>query len=177
MEQQASIPKTFILNSFNHYFEKEVSSKGYAYDANPGADTYDRVFLLSADEVVKYFKVEEGDYAENGKVFWDYPGDIRMKSNGTEYAFNRGLMLNAARHIDYPDLNHMYSPTLFADWWLRSPGVNIVSRTRELNYAALVNYKGQLSLSGESAYYKSAGVRPAIWVDIESASYNVNHED
>jgi hypothetical protein len=172
LEQKLSVREKFVPNDFNTYYEQEMSSNGVSYDANPGIDTFDKVFLLSAGEAAKYFKVKSGTVSDINTIVWDYSGDERLKCIGTEYAFNNGLLLGTSRHIEWPDYNHLYSSTIFGNWWLRSVGKKMTTRNREYNYSSYVTYQGKLSVSGESPDFAAYGVRPAIWVNVKEAVYN-----
>ncbi len=172
-EQQDSINTTFLVNDFNYYYEKPMTSKGVSYDANPGIDTYDKIFLLSLDEARQYFDIKVGSYSENGMVYWkSSEKDARIRCTGTEYAFNKGLLIGGNRHVDWLDYNHMYSPTLYGGWWLRSIGKKITSRNFEYNYISSITYKGELFVSGESPDFTAYGVRPVMWVDLKKISSN-----
>ena len=46
-------------------------------------------------------------------------------------------------------------------WWLRSPGFNT-------NYAAYANYDGLFCYSGLSIRTNSVGVRPSMWINLDS---------
>ncbi len=158
-----------------------MSDKGYSYDANPGIDTTDKVFLLSAEDVIKYFKFKTGSYSESGTIKWTGSSDARLKCFGTEYAFTHGLYLQSVadsstqnRHIEWMDSGHTFAANIACNWWLRSVGkVTTDLRTQiSSNLITDVNYAGALLLSGENAYSDFMGVRPAVWVNSKLASYN-----
>ncbi|MCR5823746.1 MAG: SH3 domain-containing protein [Lachnospiraceae bacterium] len=181
LEQQASVNKSFLINDYHIYVDKPMSDKGYSYDANPGIDTTDRVFLLSTEDVIKYFKFKTGSYSESGTIKWTGSSDARLKCFGTEYAFTHGLYLQSVadsstqnRHIEWMDSGHTFAANIACNWWLRSVGkVTTDLRTQiSTNLITDVNYAGALLLSGENAYSEFMGVRPAVWVNSKLASYN-----
>ena len=125
-EEKARIAERNIENSANPWFDTEG-----------GADTADKVFLLSIEEVVRYF----GDSGELSARFDDDVWRIE-----DEY--------NTARIAAY-DGNE---GTMLWWWWLRSPGSNGF-------YAATVNINGSVDVSGVYAGSGGGGVRPAIWLN------------
>ena len=97
------------------------ADKNPKYSTNPGNATTDKVFLLSINEVYKYFN------------------DFHARECAlTAYAKAHGAAL----------------------WWLRSPG----SPYR----AAFVYPTGALVYNGESVKVSYGGVRPALWIDLDS---------
>ena len=105
---------------------------------NGGNPTSDNIFLLSIDEVVKYFgdsgKLQTKQFGPKGEAWWfdDQYDDVRSAKFGSKNAW----------------------------WWLRSPGY-INSR------AAYIAIKGLVHLHGESVKGKNGGVRPALWLRTE----------
>ncbi len=111
------------------------------WDTEGGADTQDKVFLLSCAEAEKYLAVTREDKENIGSRVWP-----------TAYALKA---FQAGRYASYP--------TPFSEsagrWWLRSPGERQSS-------AAVVSYEGSLTCMYVSRYglNDSICVRPAIWV-------------
>ena len=173
-EQKDSVVKSFVVNEYNHYYNTEIPEKGISYATNPGADTYDCLFLLSEEEVIKYFNVTESEVTNWESIMWSV-ADPRLKSYGTLHAFNKGLMLSNTRHISWENYNHEFSATVPCSWWLRTTGVEYISRSREFNYIEAIKYQSSttsLWISGEAPTYTACGIRPAMWIDIGLASYN-----
>lgn len=83
--------------------------------------TQDRIFLLSKEEVRRYF-----------------PSDEDRTAYTTDYA---GKGADA--------------------WWLRSSG------TPSYLWISLVNRQGGVNETGTLAYFKRAGLRPALWLNLE----------
>ncbi|MCL2109919.1 MAG: DUF6273 domain-containing protein, partial [Oscillospiraceae bacterium] len=107
-----------------------------------GADTQDRVFLLSLDEVVKYF-------GDSGQLS-NRPSEDTVQIND-EYSENR-----IARKVGLSGGGATGGNT----WWLRSPGF--------LSYSATsIDGRGNIRVSGDFANKEfSSYVRPALWLEI-----------
>lgn len=117
------------------------------YGTAGGNRTMDRVFLLSIDEVVKYFG-DSGDLgARNG---WDWVDEKWV------FLGRKGFYIN-----DQYNENRMgitqdgYGGSA---WLLRSPGYDDSS-------AAIVTSSGALFVIGDDVDYKACGVRPALWLN------------
>ncbi len=103
-----------------------------------GNDTNDKVFLLSLEEIYKYYGNDwfEEEYGEGACE--------KLIAPATQTAIK----------------NEVYSANNGADWWLRSPGMNA-------NYACFVSYDGRAGwfkcdiVDCNNDY----GVRPAIYVE------------
>ena len=126
-EERGRILETRVINSDNHW-----------YGTTGGADTTDRVFLLSIDEVVRYF-------GDSGQL-WNRPNDEWWIDD--EY--------NQARVAYRLEDNEAWW------WWLRSPGSNSYSAANVLSDGWL-NVSGN---SVHRSYY--GGVRPAMWLNLQS---------
>lgn len=129
--EQCSIRKWLNDSFLNTAFSKEEmaliqsttvsADKNPQYSTNPGNATTDKVFLLSINEVKKYFN------------------DFHARECAlTAYAKAHGAAL----------------------WWLRSPGSPYS--------AAFVYPTGALIYNGESVKVSYGGVRPALWIDLDS---------
>jgi len=62
----------------------------------------------------------------------------------------------------FTDDSSRIAPNTMGDpawWWLRSPGV-------AANYAAGINYGGDIAISGSSVSNGGGGVRPALWLNL-----------
>ena len=134
-----------FLSSFSESERNMIAETTVINNDNPwhgtpgGADTVDRVFLLSLEEIVRYF------------------GDSEQLQNrpGAEW-----LMIS-----DQYDTNRVAYVAIERDgrdgqpawWWLRSPG-DVSSN------AAGVNYKGVLWVFGHFVDSNRGGIRPAMWI-------------
>ncbi|MCL1844665.1 MAG: DUF6273 domain-containing protein [Defluviitaleaceae bacterium] len=125
---RAQILETYVVNNDNPWF----GTPG-------GANTVDRIFLLSLEEVARYFG-DSGQLAnyqptENSTGFSDNYNDIRVARTAEGLAFI---------------------------WWLRSPGDHPIR-------AAEVRESGRLIMTGGWAggSYANHGLRPALWLGLE----------
>ena len=127
-------------NTIGAEFRKE---NGYEPATIGGSDTEDRVFLLSIQEVQKYFGLSDSDLE-------DYKELDDLKAVPSEYATASG----AWTADDYA----------FSDsscwWWLRSPGDMQKS-------AASVYRGGSVAWGGDTVSYTGNCVRPAVWINLE----------
>jgi len=107
--------------------------------SNGGNDTTDKIFLLSVEEVVKYF------------------GDNGMLDNIPSNLFDLPEIADPYRYarIAYN------ADGLALGWWLRSPGIN----NRD---AAKVTQYGRIDYFGEWVNFRHQdnGVRPALWLNL-----------
>lgn len=128
-----------------------------------GKTTNDKIFLLSVEDVVKYF------------------GDSNQMKNRGERAYKRH---EKVRYPEGPDAATMWEEDLYtimsqlriddqynskriavgesgiAWWWLRSPA--------QFGYdAAFVDKDGTVCVNGTAVGNKDGGVRPAMWVDVD----------
>jgi len=118
-----------------------------------GVDTNDYIFLLSLEEVVKYFG-DSGDFENRKGWYWV------ETENGWEIELRdgRGLFIND----EYNDNRKAYMENNSDApwWWLRSPG-------DYSNYAAYVYGDGFVYVGGSTVGNDSGGVRPALWLSLE----------
>ncbi|MDR0883264.1 MAG: DUF6273 domain-containing protein [Oscillospiraceae bacterium] len=106
-----------------------------------GNQTEDKIFLLSLDELFKYLGVNQTILAQKET---DEDGDFWWFSD--EYDQNRTEKGNSGKSVW---------------WWLRSPGFGP-------HYAARVDDDGYVDLYGYNVSRSSGGVRPALWLNLES---------
>lgn len=138
--------RTWLNEEFYNtaFSKKEKKSVIESEIANPDNDGYDvlesetkeLVFLLSVNEVERYF-------GENDSVY----GNSRLATSATAYAVAQGV-----RVMEYGGIGDGNS-----DWDLRSNGYHE-------GYAAWVNDCGQ-TYAGGHAQAENRGIRPAIYVD------------
>jgi len=153
----------YYLN--NEYYDREFSVEEKAriietknsnppnpwYDTDGGAETLDRIFLLSLDEVVKYFG-DSKDLENKKRQLFDF--DKSTVNDIVTYESPDGNFLsdqyNKERIGTETDGKEWY-------WWLRSPGLNPY-------YAMYVNDDGILYVNGLEVSNVVGGVRLALWV-------------
>jgi hypothetical protein len=113
--------------------------------ASGGNDTTDRIFLLSIDEVLKYFG-DSGQLANQQEEQWG----VDDQNNEARIAH----CLPTCSQVGY----HREGGGSASWWWLRSPG-------RTCSSAASVNRVGLLYVPGHTVNYSYGGVRPAFWIN------------
>ena len=154
---QARIAQTYVVNYNNPWdfsnFEFAFGARFTGWGSTPGGNnTWDRIFLLSIDEVLQHF-------GDSGLVAIG----ATMRYSARDASAYHGLFstfiddqYNNARVAN--DLNGLGS-----SWWLRSPGVNPY-------FAASVFENGWLSKMGDIAAFWGEyflGIRPALWLYID----------
>jgi hypothetical protein len=125
------------------------------YYSKGGKDTQDRIFLLSLEEVDKYFG-DSGDYLNKRRKTFE---------EGKYIASNDGLWFSNNHDIDRVA---NYGSEGSSWWWLRSPG------WRDLDwifgnmtyYAASVSHDGSVNARGCVFTDSKGGVRPALWLKV-----------
>lgn len=137
-QEQERIVQTENRNADNQWF-----------GTSGGRDTVDKVFLLSIEEVVKYFG-DSGDLRARKGWYWESGRPVLKDGKG--YWINDEY--NGARIAKYRGEEGW--------WWLRSPGYDGDSD------AARVDYDGNLYMIGDDVINVFGGVRPALWLNPES---------
>ena len=147
---------TFSTIEKSRIIETSISNKpNQWYETSGGTDTFDKIFLLSLEELVSYF----GD-----------SGQLASPPNNDASAINDEY--NEARKTSDE------SDRVAWDWWLRSPG-------RGIHGAAYVKYDGTIDVAGWDAaggsgnvWFDAAGsggvvnergVRPVFWLSLSEA--------
>lgn len=108
---------------------KIITQANTRFGTEGGNVVYDKVFLLSVEEVEQYF----GD-------------DDSRKFLPTTMAHRNRMNFNPNEGSSW--------------WWLRTMG-------KDVDMAAVVTVKGEISLDGERVNIVSGGVRPAMWIECE----------
>ena len=138
------------------------------WDTPGGENTQDYIWLLSLEEVCRYFGNSEEqlssrtkralaqqikrDYWDKGKVEWDEWKEFYL--NNKIYVDDEN---SKNRVADYGNEGASW-------WWLRSPGTYS-------NLAAIVRIGGYVFVLGGNVFRGSGGVRPALWLNLESAIF------
>lgn len=110
--------------------------------------TEDKVFLLSYDDIPRYFSVtEEGRswWNDNPTCWWKPLNDGRLATKATAYAAANGVSSFSKKQGNADDGN--------GNWWLRST-------------SAVVGVTGEVRRSYTNVDMDFVGVRPAIWVQV-----------
>jgi len=131
-EERGRIAEATIINNNNPW-----------YHTRGGANTTDRIFLLSIEEIVQYF-------GDSGLL----TGDSGLLAN-PNYAKWRWRGFND----DYGPVRSAVDANGNSTWWwLRSPGVG-----RRLG--AVVYNLGAVGVGGTAVDQSGGGVRPALWLN------------
>jgi len=147
-EDRARIRETNVINNDNPWTFSDWTGH---FDRTPGGNnTADKIFLLSIEEVTKYFGGSE--LLESGKTESNRNGQNGLRYDGI-WENNSISQSRIAYNAD----------GAASWWWLRSPG-------RDSYLAAYVHGDGGLGVYGYTILDSSAGgvLRPALWVNLNS---------
>ncbi|MBO4373868.1 MAG: hypothetical protein J5829_02065 [Lachnospiraceae bacterium] len=135
-----------------------------------GADTDDRVFILSFEELEKYFDLHiPEDWGDWSRASGD------LITDATDYAKTRGLGTDIVDTdtCDMYGYSHEFVGKHGVDWWMRTPGSYSGTET------AFVSGSGFLGDECDWAVDSTrVGVRPAMWISrCESRSVSDTPDD
>jgi hypothetical protein len=147
--------------------EKKVATPSNQwYRSSGGNDTHDKVFLLSLEEVVRYFG-DSGDLRNHKR--WTVEDGQIVRSEAGESLEDDFDSARAAREANGTDLAH---------WWLRTPGNNNGAAVIVLDRGAILVYGHSISdrIKDNVGIVKTmdagrnaadgVGFRPAMWLDL-----------
>jgi len=155
-EEQSRLIETTVNNDHNPWLSSDTS-----------ASTIDRVFILSVDEVVRYFG-DSGDL-ENRPLGWEW---------GIYDQYNRNRIAFANQSIDFSGVGDFFALERgsSSEWWLRTEAYNAGDK-HDIELT-LINYilgSHQTTIEGSDeggiidmyGVYSSKflGVRPAMWIE------------
>lgn len=151
-EEKRAIAETHVVNSDNP-----------RYGTKGGNDTRDHVFLLSLDEVRKYWTLQGFPWQK-----FLLGASEKLICGGTEQAVANGLYTGAITAEDLEEMTENDGPeypreiigAMACQWWLRSPGI-------QGDHAAFISYFGYVDSVGVHAVLDEYGVRPAVWANTE----------
>ena len=127
------------------------------YGTAGGSTTSDKIFLLSIEEVVKYFGDSGGlAFKPSKDVIYEQRGD-----KGWARTDKPDMSKRCWLGDQYNKTRQAFRSLYALGWWLRSPGID--SRS-----AALVSSVGILWINGVEVQSEGVGwgVRPALWLDL-----------
>ncbi len=136
------LKNTFYNNAFNTtergkiVVTKNKNANNPNYGTQGGNDTSDYVFLLSLEEIQKYYSIDR-----NTGNDWYWYGEDRLIKQPTEYAKAQGAWWSDGNGACY--------------WWLRSPGSASVR-------AATVDSEGGVYVQGNNVSDTLYSVVPAV---------------
>jgi len=146
--EQCSLRKYLNGEDEDKKFYEEFTGKSHILPADgtvkdiPKGDLF---FLLSAEELIKYFSSEI-----NQKEYLDENGSVKKERKQRGFISDGDDEKREARKKGEEQT---------AWWWLRSPGYY-------QRLAATVGIDGYVGLSGDSVDYGTGGVRPALWLNL-----------
>ena len=161
--------KEFYDTAFNNIEQQKVlktlveTEDNPDYETDGGNNTEDKVFLLSLEEVQRFFiadGLEDLFSSTESSVELDNP---EAAAKATEYA--KQLIVSERNGTEYvKDFVDADEKTGNSSWWLRSPGN---SENQAITVYDDID-DGGIWTSGEGwDVVGSNGVRPAIWVSLE----------
>jgi hypothetical protein len=135
-EDRSRIRETYVINNDNPW-----------WGTSGGANTTDRVFLLSIDEVLRYF------------------GDSGMVARGSDPAVRDDAIGWLEQGIGRIHIHDQYSDARASvcgfPWWLRSPGSDPL-------FSPVVAFNGAIALGGTQVnWHDQGGLRPALWLRLD----------
>lgn len=137
----ATVDKSRVISVLN----KNLNNQWYG--TNGGVDTRDSIFLLSLDEVCRYF----GDSTEK----------LYNKGKNQRYWFERKDENNSKR------LARLQGSEWCWWWWLRSPGRVNIKAVYIWGTDGTIGIQGNNILKGNISDGKcTGGVRPALWLKL-----------
>jgi len=139
-------------------YSKNITRNNTWYSTYSGNDTYDKIVLLTINDVVKYFG-DSGDLKAHKAWYVD----------GEQSAFKDGDMLSIG-YTESEDgylLHDQYDSGRIAKeangnagwWWTRTPGFDTYS-------VAVIDSDGTIRMNGRIASDTKGGMRPAMWVKL-----------
>ena len=146
-----------FLNTFNEADRRRITNTIVINNNNPWFDTYggnntvDRIFLLSIEEVVRYFG-DSGQFANRPDSAWAISDEYSLARIALDPAGGSMLI--------WDDVDEDKAPWV---WWLRSPGRSSISSYA----AAFVDEGGDINVVGHFATNTWVGIRPALWLDLQ----------
>ena len=155
---RAWLNNEFLNRAFSESEQSRIIETSIHTNNNPisgtdgGADTVDRLFLLSIEDVVNESLGFSSEYRQ--------PDPLR-KCDFSDYATDRFAWGNDHEYVHYVEGNAS-AIYIGEHWWLRSPG-SIQSSAAEVECR-----DGFVFCSGSDVDYKSNGVRPAMRIKLEA---------
>ena len=148
---------SFSISEYNTISEKEIiNDNNPIYFTNGGANTVDKIFLLSYSEIKTFMSLNSNPLATELDLMDIYEDDIYRKAF-LNLNYNEKC-IDTFKH-DYSLINGKS-----LGWWLRTPG-DILSKTMR------VNCNGTIRVYGRDVDRNLVGVRPAMWLNKKELKY------
>ena len=140
---QTRIATTIVINNNNPWSRYEVG----------GNNTTDRIFLLSIEEVVRYFG-DSGMLAQGANMC------LNQRLANQPNWFDWGIYIWSI-HDQFSDVRIAYDTAGSATWWwLRSHGATSNA------FSAIISANGFVNMNGFPVSYGVGGVRPTLWLKL-----------
>ena len=144
-KEQAGIATTTVKTGNNAEWVAFAKKKGWSSTSlSGGADTQDKVFLLSLEEAMEYGGYSSMENFHNN-------GSDKMKAIPTKYAIAQGASQSYSDKLN---------GTGCCWWWLRSPGDGSDLASRVSSGGSLLDF---------DVNFTYGSVRPAFWLNLDSA--------
>ena len=169
------ISMVFSENEINRILTSNISNQNnLLFGTNGGVDTEDKVFLLSLDEVNKYFAdgkmyeiiEKDGIYKNDDLISYlmltDSEKNYMLKIAEEDWGYDEELLtvIEERGWLSEIGVKKRW------EWWLRSPGVygGFASFISENLGGGAVCYNGCIAGEGNDIGRTVCGVRPAMWI-------------
>jgi len=151
--ERSRIAQTTIINHCNPWFGTDA-----------GNDTIDRIFLLSLEELARYF----GDSGQLANRLYDWQWGVDDEYNNARVAYTAPDVVFTGEWSNLP-------PGASFAWWLRSPGAINVDLVGDNIPGPSYGHVGMTYVLGGSEFglvdikgvyiTKIIGIRPALWLN------------
>ena len=149
--------QSFTAEEQGRILETRIANDDSLWHGTPGGnDTDDRIFLLSVEEIDRYFG-DSGDYLNNRRK--NYFGDEISDSDLGDGQFITNTY-NNERALEKKNPNTTPESEIYLIYWLRSPG------NLKENVVVVYGEDGRVNVGGYTAFNPRGGVRPALWLDL-----------
>jgi len=137
-------------------YSKNITRDNFWYGTYSGNDTFDKIVLLTVEDVVRYFgdsgalKAHKGWIIDSRKSVFKGSDLVSVAYSESEDGYLIHDQYDSARIAKGLDDVDWW-------WWTRTPGQNTLSAT-------VVGSDGLIRMSGRVVNNSGGGVRPAMWV-------------
>lgn len=176
-------PLEWVVLDYDHDEQKALIITLYAIDCIQYMDGYGAVTWENSDArawLNKNFIRTAFKGNELGRILEsdiETPNNLKYKTKGGNITADKVFLLSDAefkKYLDKTDFSIGYTTQYSLErgvqsgpisgtsvCWLRTPGESLV-------YVSTVSYVGELNSKGVYSYSSSCGIRPAMWIDVNS---------
>ena len=157
----------FLSTAFNRTDQSLIISSQLSNSDNPkfesdgGADTTDKIFLLSQNDILLYLSDGEELKCPMTDTAQQKLSDLYLNSDLGDYESNLAMLKR---------LSEEGGGKLFWWWWLRTPG-------QTNSWASVVDIDGSVDLWGGVINSYFGAVRPALWLDLNALRSYYENDD